>query len=155
MARAIIPQNNGDLNQLFFTSLVKIWWSYFKRLMPYRTDKVMIDGHTQTHTGNDNTPRPKLALGKNELTVNITWLVAGYAYQDYEPIISPIFPILIDIIMMEKSLAGWVPSFFSSIMWNWMDSVSIEWWSTEWWEIPGETILHYGDSTQHKQHHHH
>ena len=41
--------------------------------MSYRTDKLMIDGHTDTHTythththaGNDNTRRPKLASGKN------------------------------------------------------------------------------------------
>ena len=38
--------------------------------MSYRTDKLMIDGHTDTHTyththaGNDNTRRPKLASGK-------------------------------------------------------------------------------------------
>ena len=35
--------------------------------MSYRTDKLVIDGHTHTHThaGNDNTRRPKLASGKN------------------------------------------------------------------------------------------
>ena len=34
--------------------------------MSYRADKLVIDGHTGTHTraGNDNTPRPKLASGK-------------------------------------------------------------------------------------------
>ena len=43
-----------------------------KRLMSYRTDKLVIDGHTDTHTyththaGNDNTRRPKLASGKNK-----------------------------------------------------------------------------------------
>ena len=36
--------------------------------MNYRMDKLMIDGHTDTHThaGNDNTRRPKPASGKNE-----------------------------------------------------------------------------------------
>ena len=36
--------------------------------MSYRTDKLMIDGHTHihTHAGNDNTRRPKLASGKNQ-----------------------------------------------------------------------------------------
>ena len=35
--------------------------------MSYRADKLMIDGHTDTHThaGNDDTRRPKLASGKN------------------------------------------------------------------------------------------
>ena len=35
--------------------------------MSYRADKLMIDGHTDTHihAGNDNTQRPKLASGKN------------------------------------------------------------------------------------------
>ena len=35
--------------------------------MSYRTDKLVIDGHTHihTHAGNDNTRRPKLASGKN------------------------------------------------------------------------------------------
>ena len=37
--------------------------------MSYRTDKLMIDGHTHihTHAGNDNTRRPKPASGKNGL----------------------------------------------------------------------------------------
>ena len=41
--------------------------------MNYRSDKLMINGHTDTHThihthaGNDNTRRPKLASGKNAL----------------------------------------------------------------------------------------
>ena len=39
--------------------------------MSYRTDKLMIDGHTDTHThthaGNDNTRRPKLASGNNSV----------------------------------------------------------------------------------------
>ena len=38
--------------------------------MNYRSDKLMIDGHTDTythtHAGNDNTRRPKLASGKNQ-----------------------------------------------------------------------------------------
>ena len=40
--------------------------------MNYRTDKLMIDGHTDTrtythtHAGNDNTRRPKLASGKKQ-----------------------------------------------------------------------------------------
>ena len=40
--------------------------------MNYRSDKLMIDGHTDTHThaGNDNTRRPKLASGKN---VTVSW----------------------------------------------------------------------------------
>ena len=33
--------------------------------MSYCTDKLMIDGQTHTHAGNDNTRRPKLASGKN------------------------------------------------------------------------------------------
>ena len=33
--------------------------------MSYRADKLVIDGHTDTHAGNDNTCRPKLASGKN------------------------------------------------------------------------------------------
>ena len=34
--------------------------------MSYRADKLVIDGHTDTHTrvGDDNTRRPKLASGK-------------------------------------------------------------------------------------------
>ena len=40
--------------------------------MGYRTDNLVIDGHTDTHTyththaGNDNTRKPKLASGKNQ-----------------------------------------------------------------------------------------
>ena len=46
--------------------------------MSYRTDKQMITAHTdgrtgtQTDTGNDNTRRPKLASGKNDLKV-LSW----------------------------------------------------------------------------------
>ena len=42
--------------------------------MGYRADKQVIDTHTDTHTerytdrGDDNTRRPKLASGKNQLT---------------------------------------------------------------------------------------
>ena len=32
--------------------------------MSYRADKQVIDTHTHTDTGNDNTRRPKLASGK-------------------------------------------------------------------------------------------
>ena len=39
--------------------------------MSYRTDKLMIGGHTDTHThaGNDNTRRPKLASVKYSLKI--------------------------------------------------------------------------------------
>ena len=33
--------------------------------MSYHADKLVIDGHTDTHAGNDNIRRPKLASGKN------------------------------------------------------------------------------------------
>ena len=33
----------------------------------YRADKQVIDTHTHTDTGNDNTRRPKLASGKNSI----------------------------------------------------------------------------------------
>ena len=46
-----------------------------ERVTKYRTDKLVIDGHTNAHThtlghtgaGNDNTRRPKLASGENEI----------------------------------------------------------------------------------------
>ena len=45
--------------------------------MSYRTDKLLIDGHTDTHTyththaGNDNTRRPKLASGNDYVLLTI------------------------------------------------------------------------------------
>ena len=68
---SIILQTNRDLNQGLFHLWSKFddpslnsWW-----LMSYHMDKLKIDGQTQahTHTGKDNTRRPKLASGKNHI----------------------------------------------------------------------------------------
>ena len=49
--------------------------------MSYRTDKLVIDGHTDTHThaGNDNTRKPKLASGKNQTRkIEVLWFLVCY-----------------------------------------------------------------------------
>ena len=71
-SRSIVPKNNRDLNQgllhlwsKFCGSSLNGWW------VTARTSWWLTDRHTHTHThlhaGNDNTRRPKLASGKNEI----------------------------------------------------------------------------------------
>ena len=55
--------------------LTKVFYTNFgvpslKKLITYRTDKLIISGHT--HTDNENTHRPKLASGKNVSTWNFS-----------------------------------------------------------------------------------
>ena len=43
--------------------------------MSYHAEKLVIDGHTDTHThaGNNNTLRPKLASGKNDFGIKLVF----------------------------------------------------------------------------------
>ena len=76
-SRSITPQNNRDLNQ----GVLHFWfkfgdsnlneWQVIARTSPWLTP-------TRTDAGNDNTRRPKLASGKNDV---IFWHLAfGMAY---------------------------------------------------------------------------
>ena len=64
-SQSMITQNNKALNQGLLHLCSKFGDPSLKQLMSYRMDKLVIDGHTDTHTGNDNTRRTKLASGKN------------------------------------------------------------------------------------------
>ena len=48
--------------------------------MSYRTDKLVIDTRTDTHTGNDNTRRPILASGKKRTNMQGDMLIQGTKY---------------------------------------------------------------------------
>ena len=72
MSRSMSPQNNRDLNQgflhiwsIFSDPSFNGWWviAHTSKCLPQTQTQGRI--HRQTDTGNDNTRRPKLALGKN------------------------------------------------------------------------------------------
>ena len=66
-SKLIIPQNNRDLNQGLLHLWFKIGDSSLKadELLRGQAGDWRTDTRTHTHTGNDNTRRPKLASGKN------------------------------------------------------------------------------------------
>ena len=77
-SRSIVPQNNRDLNQGLFhlwskfgDSSLNGWW-VIARTSWWLTDR-HTHTHTHTHAGNDNTRRPKLASGKNQLFPGQKW----------------------------------------------------------------------------------
>ena len=62
MSSPISPQNNRDLEQNILHFLVQIWWFKLEVVTSYRTDKLMIDGHTDTRRQRQY-PKAKTGLG--------------------------------------------------------------------------------------------
>ena len=84
-SRPIIPQNNRALNQGPSHLWSKFGDPSLKRLMSYRMDKLVIDGHTDTHTQattipeGQNWPRVKRGPGRHkEPHHHQSWVVLNY-----------------------------------------------------------------------------
>ena len=115
--------------------------------MSYCADKLMIDGQTHTHAGNDNTWRPKLASGKNEENrCSRVSCQKGPTRHAYAWQIGPFWQDKLDLCHHQSSIGGAATYQHGLLMWSLsmkLQYLSVKQLGTSQWRLPGHQQLGY------------